>query len=94
MLYVPLDFDNNLTTDALVDSATYVTAITQDELDTIKQNAPNNILKTDDPPNFQMKVASGQLRKPLATATLNFDIGDNIFAEHFVVMKELTEAQS
>ena len=90
MLYVPLDFENILTVDALVDSRAFVSAMAQDDLETIKQKAPNNILKIDDPPNFQIQVANGQLEKPLSTATLKFEIGDNSFAEHFVVMKKLT----
>ena len=90
MLYVPLDFENNLTVDALVDSGAFVSAIAQDDLESIKQKAPNNILKIDDPPNFQIQVANGQLEKPLSTATLTFEIGDKSFAEHFVVMKKLT----
>ena len=90
MLYVPLDFENGLTIDALVDSGAYVSAIAQKEHDGIKQQSPSNILKIDDPPNFQIQVANGQLEKPTATATLKFDIGDHIFAEHFVVMKNLT----
>ena len=90
MLYVPLDFENGLTIDAFVDSGAYVRAISQKELDRIQQQSPANILKTDDPPNFQIQVANGQLEKPTATATLKFDIGDHIFAEHFVVMKNLT----
>ena len=89
MLYVHLDFENGLTIDALVDSGAYVRAIAQKELDRIKQKSPSNVLKIDDPPNFQIQVANGQLEKPTATATLNFDIGDHIFAEHFVVMKNL-----
>ena len=64
MLYVPLDFENNLTVDALVDSGAFVSAIAQDDLETIKQKAPNNFLKIDDPPNFQIQVANGQLEKP------------------------------
>ena len=40
---------------------------------------------------FQLQVAYGQLEKPLATTTLEFEIGDNIIAEHFVVMKQLTK---
>ena len=44
----------------------------------------------DNPPNCQIQVANGQLKKPLSTATLKFEIGDNSFAEHFVVMKKLT----
>ena len=90
MLYVPLDFENNLTVDALVDSGAFVSAIAQDDLETIKQKGSNNILKNDDPPNFQIQVANGQLEKPLSTATLNLEIGDNFFAEHFVVLKKLT----
>ena len=90
MLYVPLDFENNHTVDALVDSGAFVSAIAQDDLETIKQKAPNNILKIDDPPNFQIQVANGQLEKPLSTATLKFEIGDNSFTEHFVVMKKIT----
>ena len=90
MLYVPLDFENGLTIDAVVDSGAYVSAIAQNELDRIKQQSPSNILKIDDPPNFQIQVANGQLEKPTATATFKFDIGHHIFAEHFVVMNNLT----
>ena len=90
MLYVPLDFENNLTVDALVDSGAFVSAMAQDDLETIKKKAPNNILKIHDPPNFQIQVANGQLEKPLSTATLKSEIGDNFFAEHFVVRKKLT----
>ena len=90
MLYVPVDFENNLLVDVLVDSRAFVSAIAQNELDTIKQKAPNTILKIDDSPNFQIQIANGQLEKPLSTATLKFETGDNIFAEHFVVMKKLT----
>ena len=90
MLYVPLDFENILTVDALVDSGAFVSAIAQDDMETIQQKAPNNILKIDDPPNFQIQVANGQLEKPLSTATLKFEIGDNSFAEHFGVREKLT----
>ena len=90
MLYVPLDFENGLTIDALVDSGAYVSAMAQNELDRITEQPPSNILKTDDPPKFQIQVANGHLEKPTATTTLKFDIGDHIFAEHFVVMKNLT----
>ena len=90
MLYVPLDFENNLTVDALVDWEAFVSAIAQDDLDTIKQKAAKKILKIDDPHNFQIQVANGQLEKPLSTTTLKFELGDNTFTEHFVVMNKLT----
>ena len=89
-LNVPLGFENGLTIDAIVDSGAYVSAIAQKKLDKIKQQAPSNILKIDEPPNFQTQVANGQLKKLIATATIKFDIGDHIFAEHFVLMKNLT----
>ena len=89
-LYVPPDFENNLTVDALMDSGAFVSAIAQYELDTIKEKAPNNFLKIDEPPKFHIQKTNGQLEKPLATATLKFEIGDNTFVEHFVVMKKLT----
>ena len=90
MLYVSLDYYNNLTVDALVDSRAYVRSIAHNDLDTIKQKPPNNIIKIDDPPNFQIQVANDQLEKPLATTRLKFEIAANIFAEHFVVKKKLT----
>ena len=87
---MPSDFENNLTVDALVDSKAFVSAIAQNDSDKTKQKSPNNIFKIDDPPNFQVQVANGQLEKPQSTATLKFEIGDNTYAEHFVVMEKLT----
>ena len=87
MLYVHLDFENGLTIDVFVESGAYVSAIAQKDLDIIKQQAPTNILKIDDTPIFQIQVANGHSEKPIATAKFKFDIGDYIFAEHFVEMK-------
>ena len=56
----------------------------------MKQQAPNNVSKIDNPPDSQLQVAIGQSKKPLATATLEFDIRDNTFANHVVVMNKLT----
>ena len=49
----------------------------QSEMDRFKKQVPAKIFKIDDPPNFQNQVANGQLEKPVETATLKFDIGDN-----------------
>ena len=89
MFYVPVVFANGLTIDALVDSGAYVSGRAQKELDRNKQQAPSNILKIDDPPNFQIQLANGPLEKPIATTTLKFGIGDHIFVEILVVMKNL-----
>ena len=90
MLYVPLDFQDGLTIDALVDLGAYVGAMAQKEFKIIKQQAPSNILKIVDPPTIQIQAANGQMEKPIPTATPKFDIGDHIFAEQFVEMKHLT----
>ena len=87
MLYVPMVFENILTVDAFLDSGAFVSAIAWY---TIKEKAPNNILKSGDSPNFEIQVANSQIEKPISTATLKFETGDNTFAEHFVVMKKLT----
>ena len=87
---MPLDFENNQTVDALVKSGAFVSAIAQKDLHTIKEKAPNNFLKIDDPLSFQTQVANGQLEKPLATVTFKIEIEDNIFAEYFVVTKKST----
>ena len=55
MLYEPLLFEKNLTVYALVDSEAFVSAIAQNDLDTKKEKTPNNILKNDNPPNFQIQ---------------------------------------
>ena len=80
MLYVPQDFKKGLTIDALVDSGAYVSAIAQKELYRNKPQAPTSILKIDELPNFQVQVANDQLEKPIATASLKFDVGYHIFA--------------
>ena len=76
--------------DTLVDSKAYVSAITQNELARKKQQDSNNNFKLDNPLNFRMQVAIGQLEKPLATVKILFDFGDSTFAEQFVVKKNLT----
>ena len=86
----PLVFKTNLTNEVLLNSRAYVSAIAQNEYDTLRQKTPSNILKNNEPLNFQIQVANSQQGKLLATATLKFDIGDNTSAEHFVVMRKLT----
>ena len=66
MLHMSLDFEKNLTVDAMLYTGAFVSAIAQNDLDGKKEKAPKNVLKIDDPPNFQIQVANGQLKKPLA----------------------------
>ena len=88
MLYVTLDFENNLTVYTFVDSKVNFGAIAENDLDKTKQNAPNTLLKIDNPPNFQIQVATDQLEKPLARTTLKSGFGDTLLFKHFVVMKK------
>ena len=90
MLYVPLDFENGITIDALVKSKVYVSAIAWIEMDRIKQQNHVSIFKIDHPPDFQIHVANGLLERLIALAAFNFDIRDHTFAEHLVVMNNLT----
>ena len=73
-----------------MDSRAFLSAIAKNDLETIKEKAPDTILKTDDLPSFQIQVANGQLENPLSTAPLKFEIEDITLAEHFVVKKKLT----
>ena len=59
-------------------------------MDRVKQQAPSVVFKNDDHLNFQNQVENGQPEKSIATVTHKADIGDDSFAEHFVVMKNLT----
>ena len=90
MLYVPMDLEKAVTKDAFVDSGAFVGAVAQKELNIIKQQAPANIFKINEAPNFQIQLATGELEKAIATATVNFDIGDHTFAEHLVIMNTFT----
>ena len=73
LLYVPLHFKNGLQIDSLLESRAYVSAIAQLELDSKKQQAPNNNLEIEDPPNFQLELANGWFEKPLVIVTLKID---------------------
>ena len=87
---MPVIFEKYLKVDALVNTRAHVSATAQKKPDTIKKKAPNNFLKINDPRNIQKRVASSNLEKPLAAAVVKIEIGDKIFAEHFVVMTKLT----
>ena len=87
-LYVALDFKNNLIVDALAESRVYVIAIAQNDLDAMKQRAPKIIIKNGDHPIFWIQVAEGRLQKLVATTTLEFEIGGNIFAKQLVILKK------
>ena len=65
-LYLPLDFENNLKVDALVDSRAYFSATAQNDLDTIKEKAENSTLKIDDPLNFPNRSSKRPVRETVS----------------------------
>ena len=89
MLYVPLDFENIPTVDAQMDSGAIVSAITQNDMDTKIEKAPNNILNRG---SCQFSDTSSQwtVRKTIMKTTVKLELGDKTFAELFVVMRKLT----
>ena len=61
MLHNPLEFENGLAIDSLVDSRAYINSIAQNGSDRIIQRTPGNIFNIEDPPNSQIQVANDQL---------------------------------
>ena len=74
----------------LTQELTYVSAIARCQLDKIKQHVSVKLFKIDDTLIFQLPVENGESEKSIGTATLKFDLGDNTFNEHSVVMNNLT----
>ena len=60
---MPQEFKKGLKIYSLVNSSSYVSAIAQNKLDRIKEQAPNNTFKTNDPLILQLEVSNGQLEK-------------------------------
>ena len=90
MLYVPLDFENNLTVDAFWGLKSPFHCNYPEGVSHHKTKSAKNYSQNRHPASFQTQVTSGELEKLVPTAPLKFESGDNIFAEHFVVMGKLT----
>ena len=73
MYYIPMDFEK-LTLDGLIDTG----AISEQNLKNIKSLAIEAIKETGPPPNFQIKVANGQLEIPIGPVQLEFEVADFI----------------
>ena len=89
MFYFPMDF-GELNIDGLIDTGALSSAIQEADLRKIRLLAPHTILSEGPPPEFQIKVANGQLEAPIATVELQFEVGDITFREKFIVMRNLT----
>ena len=72
-------------------SSALSSAIPEADSRKIRLLAPHTILIEGHPPSdFQTIVANGQLEAPIATVDLQFEVGDIIFRENFIVKKNLT----
>ena len=89
MLYFPMDFEE-LNIDGLIDTGALSRAIPAADLRKIRLLGPHTILNEGPPPEFQIMVANGQLKAPIATVELQFEVGDITFREKFKVMTNLT----
>ena len=90
ILFMLLDFENGLIKDSVVDSRAYVSAIIENETDRIRQQTPTIFSKINDLPIFKIRMAGGLLERLLGTDKLETDIGGQSFADHFVILKNLT----
>ena len=79
-----------LNIDGLIDMVALSSAISEADLREIRLLAPHTILIEGPPPDFQIRVAYGQLEAPIATKELQFEVGDVTFREKFIVMTNLT----
>ena len=88
MYYFPMDFEK-LTLDGLIDTGALTSAISEQDLNKIKLLAPDAITDTGPAPNFQIRVANGQLETPIGTVCLTFEVADFMFKKNFIIMKVL-----
>ena len=89
VLYFPMDF-GELNIDGVIDTGALSSAIREADLRKIRLLAPHTTLNEGPPPEFQIMIAKGQLEAPIATVELQFEVGDIIFKEKFIVMTNLT----
>ena len=88
VLYFPMDF-GELNIDGVIDTGALSSAIREAELRKIRLLAPHTTLNEGPPPEFQIMIAKGHLEAPIATVELQFEVGDIIFKEKFIVMTNL-----
>ena len=85
MLYLLLEF-GEITLDGLVDSGTYINAISWSDYTMIRNNTENCIIKEYPQPPFKIECANATIEQPIATADMQFNIGSYTFTDTFVVL--------
>ena len=69
-LYVPLDFENKLTVDALVDSRAFVSAIAQNDLRNNKREMPEKVSQSRRSSQFSDKSSQWPVRKTISNSNI------------------------
>ena len=87
MLFLPVEF-NTVKIDALVDSGPYINAISERDAEKNRQNASQCIIKKAPLPPFKVQYHKTELEQPLATYTVQFQIGDYTFEKTFIIMNQ------
>ena len=89
MLYFPME-SGELTIDGLLDTSALTSAISEAYTRKIRLLASQAILNEGTLPDFRRMVANGHLQTASATVELQFEIGDILFRERFIVLTNLT----
>ena len=89
MLYFPMNFEE-LNIDGLTDNGALSSAIPEAYLRKIRLPAPHTKLNEGPPPEFEIRVANGQLEAPIATVELQIEVGDLTLREKLMVLANIT----
>ena len=73
MLHFPMDF-GEINIGGLIDTGDLSGAIPEANLRKIRLLAPHTLLNEGPPPEFQIMAANGQLKAPIATVDLQFEV--------------------
>ena len=76
--------------DGLIDRGACSSAIPEADFRKVRLVAPHIVLYGGVPPEFQLMIVNGQLEAPIATVELQFQVGDFMFKENFIVKTNLT----
>ena len=90
MFYFLMD-SRDLTIDGLIDTGHLSSAISEADLEQIKQIAPQETLKEGLPRDFQIMVANRRLKTSIAKTKLQFEVDDITFVEQFTVLSNLAK---
>ena len=87
MFYFPMDFEE-LTLDGFINTGVLTSGMSEQDLNTIKLQAPKAVSDCGPATNFKIMVVSGQQDTPIGTICLTFELADFRFKVNFIIMKD------